>query len=130
YDRSSVYRNRLNLTDDTHYRETSSRLINCSFKLSAASCKNIWYLKVLNSDYIHEALTDMSGYPIVRRLNVKQKEIVKQIAAAGSHPHEILSTIHQNDQSSIAISKTVYNVMYSIHQERFNSCTLVQALLD
>ncbi|CAG8485718.1 23358_t:CDS:1, partial [Racocetra persica] len=35
-----------------------------------------------------------------------------------------------NDQSSIAISKTVYNTIYFIHQERLNSHISVQAFFD
>ncbi|RIB13785.1 hypothetical protein C2G38_2196893 [Gigaspora rosea] len=91
-DRSGVYRNRLNLTDDTCHRETASRLINCPFELSE---------------------------PFVRRLNAKQKKIVKQMDAAGSYPREILLTIYQNDQSSMAISKTV--ILISVPQNCITS---------
>ncbi|CAG8511011.1 7103_t:CDS:2 [Cetraspora pellucida] len=129
-DRSGFYRNRLNLSDDLHHKRTASRLINCPFELFGTRHDNIWHLEVRNSEHNHEASTDMSGHPIVRKLNVDQKELVKQMVVAGSRPRQILSTIHQNDLSLFAISRTIYNIMNSIRQERLDGHTPVQAFLD
>ncbi|CAG8568534.1 11929_t:CDS:2, partial [Racocetra fulgida] len=119
------------LTNDTHHRKTASRLVDCLFELFGTRRSNVWYLENINPKHKnHEASTDMFGHLIVRRLNAEQKVMVKQMAAAGSRPCQILSTIHQNDPSSIVISKTVYNTMQSIRQERLDSHTPVQALLD
>ncbi|CAG8831365.1 13832_t:CDS:2, partial [Cetraspora pellucida] len=52
------------------------------------------------------------------------------MSAAGSCLCQILATIHQNDPSSIAIFRTIYNTLYSIRQERLNGRTPVQALID
>ncbi|CAG8809721.1 2823_t:CDS:2, partial [Cetraspora pellucida] len=59
-----------------------------------------------------------------------QWEQVQRMSAAGSHPCQILATIHQNDSSSMAISRTIYNTLYSICQERLNGHMPVQALID
>ncbi|CAG8678410.1 2750_t:CDS:2 [Cetraspora pellucida] len=129
--RSGLYKNSLNLTDNTCSRKTASRLVNCLFELFGTRRNNIWYLEIINPEHKnYEALTNMSGHSIARRLNTEQKMIVKQMAAAGSCSHQILSTIHQNDPFLIAISKTVYNVLQSIRQERLDGCTPVQAFFD
>ncbi|CAG8741587.1 23275_t:CDS:2, partial [Cetraspora pellucida] len=129
-DRSGVYRNRLNLTDGSRHRKTASRLLNCPFELFGTKHNNVWHLEIRNFEHNHEAFTDMLGHPVARRLNVEQKELVWRMAAAGSCPCQILSTICQSDSSSKAISRTVYNALYSIRQERLDGHTPVQALLD
>ncbi|CAG8684278.1 12073_t:CDS:1, partial [Racocetra persica] len=43
--RSSYYRNRLNLTEDSRRRQTSSKLLNCEFELYGSRCKNTWHLE-------------------------------------------------------------------------------------
>ncbi|CAJ0767110.1 18905_t:CDS:2, partial [Entrophospora sp. SA101] len=78
-----------------------------------------WCL-VRNSEHNHKASEDMSGHPITRRLNTEQRELVQQMSAAGSHPCEILSTIHQSDLSSMATSRTIYNTLHSIREERLD----------
>ncbi|CAJ0836910.1 6421_t:CDS:2, partial [Entrophospora sp. SA101] len=54
----------------------------------------------------------------------------QQMSAAGSHPREILSTIHQSDLSSMATSRTIYNTLHSIREERLDGRTPIQALFD
>ncbi|CAG8816326.1 10173_t:CDS:1, partial [Racocetra persica] len=114
---------------DSRRRKTASRLVNCLFELFGSRRDNIWYLEIRNSKHNHEASIDISGYPIVRRLNTEQKDLVKQMAAAGSRLRQILATIHQNNPSSMVILKTVYNTMQSIRQKRLDGRTPVQALL-
>ncbi|CAG8806767.1 452_t:CDS:2, partial [Racocetra fulgida] len=113
--RSGYYRNRLNLTENSRHRQTSSKLLNCLFKLFASRCNNTWSFEVRNSEHNYQPSKDMS---------------VNRMAAAGSCPHQILSTIHLNDLSLMAISKTIYNELYSIRQERLDSRTPIQALLN
>ncbi|CAJ0638733.1 16569_t:CDS:2 [Entrophospora sp. SA101] len=120
YDRGGSYRNSLNLTDDLRRRQTASRLLDCPFELHGTRRNGVWFLEVRNSEHNHKASEDMSGHPITRRLNTEQRELVQQMSAAGSHPHEILSTIHQSDLSSMATSRTIYNTLHSIREERLD----------
>ena len=119
-DRGGSYRNRLNLTADSRRRQTASRLLDCPFELFGTRRNDVWYLKIRNSEHNHEVSEDMSGHPIARRLNTEQQEQVRQMSAAGSQPRQILSTIRQSDSSSMAISRTIYNTLYSIRQERLD----------
>ncbi|CAG8652447.1 9068_t:CDS:2 [Cetraspora pellucida] len=125
--RSGSYRERL---DHSRHRMTALRLINCPFELFATRCSNVWHLEIHNSEHNHKASEDMSGYSIVRQLNSEQREQVQIMADAGAHPCQILATIHQNNSSSMAISQTIYNILYSIRQEKLNACMPIQALLD
>nr|CAG8652006.1 14323_t:CDS:1 [Entrophospora candida] len=129
-DRGGSYRNSLNLTDDLRCRQTASRLLDCPFELHGTRRNGVWFLEVRNSEHNHEASEDMSGHPIARRLNTEQRELVQQMSAAGSHPREILSTIHQSDLSSMATSRTIYNTLHSIREERLDGRTPIQALFD
>ncbi|CAJ0752946.1 11882_t:CDS:2, partial [Entrophospora sp. SA101] len=129
-DRGGSYRNSLNLTDDLYHRQTVSRLLDCPFELHGTRCNGVWFLEVHNSEHNHEASEDMSGHPITHRLNTEQRELVQQMSATGSHPREILSTIHQSDLSSMATSRTIYNTLHSIREERLDGRTPIQALFD
>ncbi|CAJ0824060.1 6002_t:CDS:2 [Entrophospora sp. SA101] len=129
-DRGGSYRNSLNLTDDLRHRQTASRFLDCPFELHGTRRNGVWFLEVRNSEHNHEASEDMSGHPITRRLNTEQRELVQQMSAAGSHPREILSTIHQSDLSSMATSRTIYNTLHSIREERLDGRTPIQALFD
>ncbi|CAJ0648434.1 462_t:CDS:2, partial [Entrophospora sp. SA101] len=98
-------------------KQTVSRLLDCPFELHGTRCNGVWFLEVHNSEHNHEASEDMSGHPITHRLNTEQRELVQQMSATGSHPREILSTIHQSDLSSMVISRTIYNNLHSIHEK-------------
>ncbi|CAG8618477.1 18450_t:CDS:1, partial [Acaulospora morrowiae] len=52
------------------------------------------------------------------------------MSTASSHPRQILSIIQQGNSSSMAISRTIYNTLQSIHQEKLNGRTPIQALFD
>jgi hypothetical protein len=129
-DRSGTYRNSLNLTADLRRRQTASRLLDCPFELYGTRRNGVWFLEVRNSEHNHEASEDMSGHPITRRLNTEQRELVQQMSTAGSRPREILSTIHQSYPSSMATSRTIYNTLHSIREERLDGRTPIQALFD
>ncbi|CAG8523004.1 16564_t:CDS:2 [Racocetra fulgida] len=77
-DRGGVYRNRLNLTDDSRCRQTASRLLSCQFELFAIKHDNFWILEIVEPGYNHEA-SDMLGHLIIQRLNTKQREQVQRI---------------------------------------------------
>ncbi|CAG8528219.1 23523_t:CDS:2 [Cetraspora pellucida] len=117
----TIKRNRLNLTENSRHKWIASRLIECSFELFGTKHNNVWYLEIWNSEHNQEASVNMSGHSITQKLNIDQREQVKQMSAADSCPHQILSTIQQNNPFLMAISRTIYNTLYSIHQEKLNS---------
>ncbi|CAG8566300.1 15592_t:CDS:1 [Cetraspora pellucida] len=83
-DRGGSYRNQLNLTTSSRCRQTASRLSRCPFELYESRRNNIWFLEVRDPNHNHEASVNMSGHPIVRRLNAEQLEQVRHINAASS----------------------------------------------
>ncbi|CAG8747735.1 3991_t:CDS:1, partial [Cetraspora pellucida] len=66
YDRSGFYRNKLNLSDNSYYKKTALKLINCPFELFGTRCDNIWHFEIQNSEHNYEASTDMSGYLLLK----------------------------------------------------------------
>ncbi|CAG8580965.1 4956_t:CDS:2, partial [Scutellospora calospora] len=89
---------------ETHNRKTSTRLIDYPFELYATRQNGLWHLEVHNATYNHDPSNDMSGHPIVRQLTEEQKESVAIMTTSGSRPHEIISTLQQNDLSTLVIS--------------------------
>ncbi|CAG8490265.1 9399_t:CDS:2 [Acaulospora morrowiae] len=55
---------------------------------------------------------------------------IRQMSAAGIHPREMLSTLHQSNPNLTAISKTIYNVRDKIRRDNLQGRTSIQALLD
>ncbi|RHZ78775.1 hypothetical protein Glove_156g68 [Diversispora epigaea] len=77
-DRDGYYNNRLNLTDDTRQRATSTRLIGCPFELYGRKMKDSkWHLTIKNENHNHEASKNISGHPSSRRLNEKDQQRVQ-----------------------------------------------------
>ncbi|CAG8662882.1 24206_t:CDS:2 [Cetraspora pellucida] len=98
------------------------------------------YDKLLN--YVRN-FTRAQGYAItVKRTCSDKNDRIKNVllkynrgASINISEHPIVSRLDagqldQNDPSSIAISRMIYNSLYSICQERLNSRTPIQALLD
>ncbi|CAG8434592.1 2391_t:CDS:2 [Scutellospora calospora] len=58
-DRSGSYRNRLNLTDNSYYKQIALKLLRCLFELYEVRHENIWYLEIRNSKHNYEASVDI-----------------------------------------------------------------------
>ncbi|CAG8694673.1 13890_t:CDS:2 [Cetraspora pellucida] len=99
-DRGGIYS-----SSETHQRQTNTQLINCPFELYAIRYNNLWYIEVRN----------------IR---------VTEITTSGSRPMEIISTIHQNDPSALAISKDIYNAHQQLCKRNLAGRTPVKALID
>ena len=98
-DRGGNYSNRLNLTNKTCQRATSTRLIGCHFELYGKKIEDgQWYLKINNKEHNYEASEEISGHPSSRQLNKEDQQKVKEMSKAGIYPREILSTLRQRTQ--------------------------------
>ncbi|CAG8759442.1 2672_t:CDS:2 [Cetraspora pellucida] len=71
--------NNPNLTEATRSRQRSTRLIDCPFELYTARHDGLWHLEQLES--------------------------VAVITTAGSHSREIISTLQQNNESTLVINR-------------------------
>ena len=130
-DRGGHYNNKLNLTDETRQRSTSTRLIGCSFELYGKKLNNgKWELIINNKEHNHEASPYISGHPSSRKLNEEDQQKVQDMSIAGVYPREILSTLRKNNPNSLAISKTIYNARDKIRRDNLQGRTPIEALLD
>ena len=129
-DRGGKYRNRLNLTDETRRKNTSSRLINCPFSVCGKEENdNVWTLSIRNPAHNHEPSESLPAHPSLRRLSKQAKERVKEMTKAGARPREILSSLRQNDPSISTISRDIYNLRKKIRLENLQGRTPTQALV-
>ena len=87
-----VYDNRLDLTDATRQRKTSSKLTDCPFKAKATYSKKtkLWTFKGETvPDHNHEITEHVAGYSAARRfLTEVEKAIVRDMAKAGVAAHK------------------------------------------
>ncbi|CAG8696391.1 10298_t:CDS:2 [Cetraspora pellucida] len=128
-DRGGSYRNRLNLTDETRKKKTSSRLINCPFSVCGKEENGLWMLSIRNPNHNHGPLENIMAHPTLRRMNKQAQDQVKEMTRAGVCPREILSSLHQNDHSISVISWDIYNLCTKIRLENLQGRTPIQALL-
>lgn len=129
-DRGGVYINSLGLTEETQQRYRNTRLIDCPFELYATRRNDLWYLEVRNANHNHESSENMSGHPIARHLTESQLETVTAMTVAGSRPQEIISTLRQNDASTLVINRDIYNTREQLRQKNLAGRTPIQALID
>ncbi|CAG8797699.1 10987_t:CDS:1, partial [Cetraspora pellucida] len=83
YNWGGIYRNRLNLNDQTCQRNTSSRLIDCPFSVYGIKRNdNMWILTICNSEHNHEPSENISAHPSFRRPNEQAQGQIKEMSNA------------------------------------------------
>ncbi|CAG8746078.1 8130_t:CDS:2, partial [Racocetra fulgida] len=112
-DRAGKYRNRLNLTNETHQKNTSSRLIDCSFSVCGIKQKdNSWTLSIREPLYNHDPSENLLAHPSCQKLNEQAQEQLSEMSIAGSNP------------SILATSRDIYNVRKKFRLENLQGSNL------
>ncbi|CAG8745484.1 11588_t:CDS:2, partial [Acaulospora morrowiae] len=93
-----------------HYRQTSSHLIDCLFEIYASRCNGLWNLEVRNSNHNYER--------------------VREMTVLDSRPREIVSTLRQNDESTLVTNRDIYNAREQFRQQYLAGRTPIQVLVD
>lgn len=118
--------------DTEHRRRTSSRLIHCPFKLYTQQLKvdGLWHLTVRNPDHNHEASANLSGHPVVRRLQPEQRAVTTQLITAGVPPKDILTVLQQESPSISITARDIYNEHVRVRQAALLDRPPILALMD
>ncbi|CAG8672483.1 4385_t:CDS:2 [Acaulospora morrowiae] len=59
---------------------------------------------------------DVMGYGIWK-LTKQQLERVREMTVSNSHPREIVSTLRQNDESTLVTNRDIYNACEQLRQQ-------------
>nr|XP_011458669.1 PREDICTED: uncharacterized protein LOC101300598 [Fragaria vesca subsp. vesca] len=105
-DRGGCYRT--GIAVENKKRNSSSRLINCPFKILGRKKEGVWKVEIITLLHNHESSTDMSGHPYCRRFSKEEALQVKQMTRAGIKPRQILSSLRQNNPGLLAVSTEMY----------------------
>lgn len=130
-DRSGKYRNRLNLTEETRRKNTSSRLIECPFSICGTKgFNNIWTLSIRDPTHCHGPSENIAAHPSLRRLDTQAQRQLSEMTRAGVRPREILSSLRQNNPLISTTSRDIYNIRTRLRQENLRGRTSIQALIE
>ena len=135
-DRGGVYHDHIDASEGSKRRKTSTRRMNCPFRLYAKKLvdSNQWEIQVRNPSHNHEADDNMIGHPTVRRpqLTRDQNQTIEHLSNIGSRPQHILSLLRKDQPDILIRSKDIYNIRGSIRQKKLGNHSplgLLQRLL-
>ncbi|KAL5704010.1 hypothetical protein ACHQM5_022490 [Ranunculus cassubicifolius] len=130
-DRGGTYRNRMNTSMEDRKRKTSSRLIDCPFRIKGIKVDGgSWVIQTKNGTHNHEASRDMAGHPSACHLSNEEILRVNEMSKSGATPSQALTSLVQANPELKATNKTIYNVKAKIRKEELAGRTPIQALMD
>ncbi|KAK9676759.1 hypothetical protein RND81_11G098300 [Saponaria officinalis] len=140
-DRGGVYFCKSKNPLESRKRETSTRLINCPFKIQGKRKSDglwtlnksllrrnlCWTLDLINISHNHDASENMFGHPSCRRLTKSKTSEVERLSISGIQPRNILSPLRLKNPNIQAVSRTLYNVKTKFRNEKLS---MIQALFE
>ncbi|KAF5198084.1 Spout domain containing methyltransferase [Thalictrum thalictroides] len=93
-DRGGSYRNRTKTPIEERKRKSSSRLINCPFRIKGVKLVDgSWVLRVATGAHNHEASNDMSRSPSFCPYSKEEVVKIKEMSKSGIPPRQILASV-------------------------------------
>jgi hypothetical protein len=90
----------------------------------------MWTIEMRNNSHNHEHSSDISGHPSFHWLGADEMKVVEHMSNFRVLPRQILSSLHQNNPSTRAISKTIYNAKAKIQKGNLDGKTIIQTLFE
>jgi hypothetical protein len=133
-DRGGVYYDHINALDGAKRRKTSTRRIDCPFRLYAKKliASNQWEIQVRNPNHNHEADDNMIAHPIARRRQLTQDQIntINHLSYSGSRPRHIISLIRAEQPTTLIKPKDCYNIRDESRRKKLGSYTPLEFLQE
>ncbi|KAK9697191.1 hypothetical protein RND81_08G020300 [Saponaria officinalis] len=131
-DRGGVYRSQSKNPLESLKKETSTRLINCPFKIQGKrKSDGLWTLDLINISHNHDPSKDMVDHPSCRRLTKSETSEVERLSISGIQLRNILSSLRlKNPNIQADSSRTLYNVKTKIRNEKLDGRSMIQALFE
>ena len=113
YDRGGIYHDHINAPDRAKRRKTSTRRINCPFRLYTKKLinSNQWELQVRDPTHNHKA-NNMIGHLIARRRQLTEDQIqtIQHLSDSGSKPQQIISLMRKDNPNILIKQYDMYNI--------------------
>ncbi len=78
-DQDGEYVNMLNLTDETHQRETHTRRTGCEFEIDCSSVKGVWAVRKISGSHNHKLGGNLASHAVKRHLRELEKAKVQAL---------------------------------------------------
>jgi hypothetical protein len=132
-DRGGVYYDHINALDGAKRRKTSTRRIDCPFRLYAKKliASNQWEIQVRNPNHNHEADDNMIAHLIARRrqLTKDQNQTIQHLSDVGSKPQHILGLLRK-DSDILIQPRDLYNIRIDLKRKKLANYTSLEFLRE
>jgi hypothetical protein len=129
-DRGGKYRDRNSASDREKRRFTTTRRINCPFRLYGKRILDgRWELKVSCSNHNHDP-DNLIGHPQARQLTSAQLHDLRRLTEVGTRPRDIMTLLREQEPSIPLISRDIYNKRQAVRREKLGGKTSLQYLHD
>ena len=114
-------------------RQTSSRQINCPYRLYGSICHKQnppkWYLEVRNCMHNHPPSMHASAHPAHRKVPDQIKHLVTAMISAGVPARNILTSLNQEDPSNLVRNQDLYNLKKKLKREQLGGKSVLEYVL-
>jgi hypothetical protein len=129
-DRGGEYVNVLNLTDETHQRETHTRLTGCDFEIVYSSVKGVWAIRKISGNHNHELGGNLASHVVKRCLSELEKAKVRALGGQGLAPKDIICIVRKEFANSHSKAKEIYNELGTARAEELRGRRPIEALVE
>jgi len=131
-DRGGVYRSRRsdNEAGGSLRPNTSSRLINCPFRINGKKRNDGWFMNITSRYHNHDAEGDLSGHSQARVMTEEERATITTLAISSVTRKKIMSVIRQKNPDTLLISRDISNAVAKERRQKLGGRTPFDALLD
>lgn len=132
-DRGGRYHDRIDALDGAKRRKTSTKRINCPFRLYAKKLNTgQWEIQIRDPIHNHEADDNMIGHPLARRRQLTEDQIqtIQHLSDTGSTPRHIISLIRKQQPNILIKPKDCYNIRDELRRKKLGNYTPLEFLRE
>jgi hypothetical protein len=129
-DRGGEYVNMLNLTNETHQRETHTRRTGYEFEIVCSSMKGVWAICKISGSQNHELGGNLAGHAVKCRLSKLEKVKVRTLGGQGLASKDILYILRKEFANSRSIAREIYNELVVARVEELKGHKPIKALVE
>ncbi|GKC70248.1 FAR1-related sequence 5-like protein [Tanacetum coccineum] len=113
-------------------KNTSSKKTGCPFKLVGKYSfeQHYWTIRVVCDQHNHRPTEHLEAHAYARRLSDDEFRLVEDLTWKNVPPHEILSTLKDQDENNLSTLPTIYDAQKKIRKVERDGKTPMQVLMS
>ncbi len=123
-DRGKEYVNMLNLTDETHQKETHMRRTGCEFEIVCSSVKGVLVATTTS------LVATLWAHVVKCHLSELEKAKVQAFGGQGLAPKDILCILRKEFANSHSMTREIYNELVAVRVEELRGRGPIEALVE